>query len=52
MLSKSYVTSPIVGCTDVKNVEEAVSALDIKLNDDIIKRIEAPYVPHVKSGLF
>ena len=41
-----------VGCTDVKHVEEAVSALDIKLNDDIIKRLEAPYVPHVKSGLF
>ena len=52
MLSKPYVTSPIVGCTDVKHVEEAVSALDIKLNDEIIQRLEAPYVPHVKSGLF
>ncbi len=52
MLSKPYVTSPIVGFTDVKHVDEAVSALDIKLSDDIIKRLEAPYVPHVKSGLF
>ena len=52
MLSKPYITSPIVGFTDVKHVEEAVSALDIKLSEDVIKRLEAPYVPHVKSGLF
>lgn len=52
MLSKPYVTSLIVGFTDVKHVDEAVSALYIKLSDDIIKRLEAPYVPHVKSGLF
>ncbi len=52
MLSKPYITSPIVGCTDVKHVEEAVSVLDIKLSDDIIKRLEAPYVPHIKTGAF
>ncbi|MBQ8476192.1 aldo/keto reductase, partial [bacterium] len=52
MLSKPYITSPIVGFTDVKHVKEAVSALDIKLSDDIIKRLEAPYVPHIKTGLF
>ena len=52
MLSKPYITSPIVGFTDVKHVDEAVSALDIKLSDDIIKRLEAPYVPHVKTGAF
>ena len=52
MLSKPYITSPIVGFTDVKHVEEAVSALDIKLSDEVIKRLEAPYEPHFKSGLF
>ena len=52
MLSKPYITSPIVGCTEVKHVEEAVSALDIKLDDEVIKRLEAPYVPHVQTGLF
>jgi len=52
MLSKPYITSPIVGFTDVKHVEEAVSALDIKLSDEVIKRLEAPYVPHVKTGAF
>ena len=52
MLSKPYITSPIVGFTDVKHVEEAVAALDIKLSDDIIRRLEAPYVPHIKTGAF
>ena len=52
MLSKPFITSPIVGFTSEKHVEEAVSALDIKLSEDVIKRLEAPYVPHIKSGLF
>lgn len=52
MLSKPYITSPIVGFTNEKHVEEAVSALDIKLSEDVIKRLEAPYVPHIKTGAF
>ena len=52
MLSKPYVTAPIVGTTSVKHVEEAVSALDIKLSDEEIKTLEAPYVPHIKTGAF
>ena len=52
MLSKPYITAPIVGFTDVKHVEEAVAALDIKLSDEIIRRLEAPYVPHIKTGAF
>lgn len=52
MLSKPYITSPIVGFTDVKHVEEAVAALDIKLSNEIIQRLEAPYVPHIKTGAF
>ena len=52
MLSKPEITAPIVGCTDVKHVEEAVSALDIQLDEDEIKALEAPYVPHIKTGAF
>jgi len=52
MLSKPYITSPIVGFTSEKHVDEAVSSLNIKLSDDIIKRLEAPYVPHIKTGAF
>jgi len=52
ILSKPYITSPIAGFTNVKHAEEAVSAIDIKLSDDIIKRLEAPYFPHIKTGAF
>ena len=52
MLSKPYITSPIVGFTSPAHVDEAVAALDIKLTEDVIKRLEAPYVPHIKTGLF
>lgn len=52
MLSKPYITSPIIGATEVKHVEEAVAAIDIKLDGDEIERLEAPYVPHIKTGAF
>ena len=52
MLSKDYITAPIVGTTSVKHIEEAVSALDITLDDETIKKLEAPYVPHIKTGVF
>ena len=52
MLSKPYVTAPIVGMTSVQHVEEAVSALDITLSEEEIAALEAPYVPHIKTGAF
>ena len=52
MLSKPGITAPIVGCTAVNHVEEAVSALDITLDEDEIRALEAPYVPHIKTGAF
>jgi len=52
MLSKPFITSPIVGFTSEKHVDEAVAALDIKLSDETIKALEAPYVPHIKTGAF
>ena len=52
MLSKPGITAPIVGCTSVKHVEEAVSALDITLSPEEIAALEAPYVPHIKTGAF
>ncbi len=32
-----------------KHIEEAVSALEIKLDDEFVKRLEAPYKPHINS---
>ena len=37
------------GC---RHIEEAVSALDITLDAEEIAALEAPYVPHIKTGAF
>lgn len=52
MLGKPFITAPIVGTTNVRHIEEAVSALDITLDAETIKKLEAPYVPHIKTGAF
>jgi aryl-alcohol dehydrogenase (NADP+) len=44
------VTSPIVGPTKVEHVEEAVAAIDVKLSDEDIARLEEPYKPHRVIG--
>ena len=51
MLKKPYITSPIVGTTAVKHVEEAVAALDIQLSDEEIQALEKPYVTHPVLGM-
>jgi aryl-alcohol dehydrogenase-like predicted oxidoreductase len=51
MLSKPYVTAPIVGTTAVHHVEEAVAALDIRLSDEEIQALEQPYVNHPVLGM-
>lgn len=50
LFSKDYVTSPIIGATKIEHVEQAVEALDIKLSNDDIKRLEEPYKPHPIIG--
>ena len=52
MLSKPYITAPIVGTTSVKHVEEAAAAVDIRLDEEEIRELEAPYRPHIKTGLY
>jgi len=44
------VTAPIIGVTKVQHVEEAVEALEVKLDSDDVKRLEAPYKPHPVIG--
>jgi aryl-alcohol dehydrogenase (NADP+) len=44
------VTSPILGATKVEHVEEAVGALDVKLDPKEIEQLEAPYKPHPIIG--
>ncbi|MBM7679797.1 aryl-alcohol dehydrogenase-like predicted oxidoreductase [Gracilibacillus alcaliphilus] len=46
LLQKVEVTAPIIGATKVSHLEDAVSALSVKLTSEEIKSLEELYVPH------
>jgi 1-deoxyxylulose-5-phosphate synthase len=50
MLSKPFVTSPIIGATKPKHLEDAVAAAESKLSEEEIKSLEEYYVPHAVAG--
>jgi aryl-alcohol dehydrogenase-like predicted oxidoreductase len=50
ILSKAFMTSPIIGATKPNHLEDAVAALSIKLTPEEIARLEEPYVPHPIVG--
>lgn len=50
LLHKSAVTAPIVGATKPEHLLDAIAALDIRLTDDEVMRLEEVYVPHEISG--
>lgn len=45
LLSKEVVTAPIVGATRPQHLTDAIAAVDLKLSDEEIQRLEAPYIP-------
>ena len=50
LLSKPYITSPLVGASKLKYLDEAVAAMNITLSEGDIKYLEEPYVPHNQYG--
>jgi 1-deoxyxylulose-5-phosphate synthase len=50
LLSKPAVTAPIIGATKVEHLDAALAALDLKLSDEDIRQLEAPYQPHAVRG--
>ncbi len=46
LLHKPGITSPIIGASKMRHLEEAAAAVDIQLSDAEIKQIEEPYIPH------
>jgi aryl-alcohol dehydrogenase (NADP+) len=50
ILNKPGVTAPIVGASKMQHLEDALKALDVKLTDDEMKALEAPYRPHRVLG--
>ena len=50
MLNKPHIASPIIGATKMDHLDQAIAALDIKLSDEEIRRLEEPYKPHPILG--
>lgn len=50
MLSKPFVTSPIVGATKPQHLEDAIAAAELALTDAEIEALEAPYTPRELAG--
>ena len=50
LLSKPVVTSPIVGVTKLNHLDDAIAAVNLKLTEDEVKKLEANYVPHPVAG--
>src|SRR5262245_51332813 len=50
MMSKPWITSPVIGATDPKHVEQAVSALGLALSGEEISFLEEPYITHPVLG--
>ena len=48
--TKPYVTAPIVGATKPGHLRDAAAALELKLTDEEVKRLEEPYTPHPVLG--
>jgi len=50
ILCQPGVTAPIIGVTKIEQLDDAVAALDVTLNDEECRRLEEPYVPHPVLG--
>jgi aryl-alcohol dehydrogenase-like predicted oxidoreductase len=50
LLHKPGVTAPIVGATNLAHLEDALAAAELTLSDDVVARLEEPYVPHPVLG--
>ena len=50
MLAKPGVSAPIIGASKMYQLEDALAAMDIKLSDEEVKRLEEPYEPHPVLG--
>jgi 1-deoxyxylulose-5-phosphate synthase len=50
MLSKPFITAPIIGATKMQHLEDAVAAVSVQLSEDEVKALEEFYVPHAVAG--
>jgi aryl-alcohol dehydrogenase-like predicted oxidoreductase len=50
LAQREVVTSPVVGATRMRHLEEAVAAVDLELSAAEREQLESPYVPHALEG--
>jgi 1-deoxyxylulose-5-phosphate synthase len=50
LLTKPHISAPIVGATRESHLDDAVAAVDVRLTDEEVARLEAPYRPHGVLG--
>jgi aryl-alcohol dehydrogenase (NADP+) len=50
LLHKPVVSAPIIGAGKPGHLDDAVAALDLRLDDDEVARLEDPYRPHQVAG--
>ena len=50
VLSKPFITSPIVGMSKKERVDEAIQAIEFKLSEEEIKSIDDLYEPRRIMG--
>ena len=51
MLTKPGVSAPIIGASKAYQLDDALAAMELKLTDDEVKRLEEPYEPHPVLGI-
>ena len=50
ILSKPYVTAPIIGASKLEHLDQSIAALQISLSPEEIKQLEQLYQPHPVLG--
>jgi aryl-alcohol dehydrogenase-like predicted oxidoreductase len=50
LLHKPHITAPILGATKLEHLDQSIAALEIKLSQEQIQRLEEPYRPHPVLG--
>jgi aryl-alcohol dehydrogenase (NADP+) len=50
LLNKPHISSPIIGATKMEHLDQAIAAMEIKLDPEQVGRLEAPYQVHPVLG--
>ncbi|MET7333591.1 aldo/keto reductase [Nonomuraea sp. NPDC005650] len=50
LLHRPVVTSPIIGATRLRHLDDAVAAVELALSEDELRQLEEHYVPHRVEG--